>query len=173
MASKIFNYLLGKQNTQDPYDFSDLIGVLLAKPVGTAQASSSNMSNTTTPLLQSSQEVTQLNGDRLPVQGKITMNPGDPASWFAGGKHIGTDIAIPTGTPIPAVGSGKVIEAGENGNWGKTVLVQLTNGMKARYAHLNDINVKPGQEIKDNSIIGQSGSTGLSTGPHLHYQLTK
>lgn len=115
---------------------------------------------------------------RLPIQGTITMRNGDPASWFKGGKHLGEDIAAKSGTPVPSVDSGTVLEAGFQKGWGNTVVVQRQDGTKARYAHLSQINVKPGQDIKDLYILGLVGNTGNvismgGDGSHLHYQVYK
>lgn len=81
------------------------------------------------------------------------------------------DIAVPKGTAIGATMGGTVIEAGERGTYGLTVVVKDAMGNTHRYAHLDRINVKKGQKIGQGVIIGNSGNTGRSTGPHLHYEV--
>mgnify|MGYP006287731391 FL=1 len=86
--------------------------------------------------------------------------------------HHGIDIAGPYGLKIHAAGNGKVISAGYSGyGYGKEVLIDHGYGYRSRYAHLREILVKPGQEIKRGEVLGTMGSTGRSTGPHLHYEV--
>ncbi len=88
--------------------------------------------------------------------------------------HHGIDLAGPYGLNIHATGDGTVIAAHFNRHgYGKEVLVDHGFGFTSRYAHLNDIFVKPGQEIKRGEVLGSMGSTGRSTGPHLHYEVRK
>ncbi|MCI5073920.1 M23 family metallopeptidase [Oricola sp.] len=85
--------------------------------------------------------------------------------------HAGIDLATPSGTNVRATGSGTVVHAGRNGGYGKMVEIRHANGLKTRYAHLSRILVKSGQKVAAGTIIGKSGSTGRSTGPHLHYEV--
>ncbi len=87
--------------------------------------------------------------------------------------HTGTDYRAKRGTPVFSAGGGVVIEAKRNGGYGKTIKVQHRNGYTTRYAHLSRILVKAGQRINAGDVIGKVGSTGRSTGPHLHYELRK
>ena len=87
--------------------------------------------------------------------------------------HRGVDYGVPTGTPIWSVGEGKVLRAGRNGGYGKFIEIRHANGWVSRYAHLSRIQVKRGQKVKQKDIIGAVGSTGMSTGPHLHYELLR
>lgn len=88
--------------------------------------------------------------------------------------HEGTDIAYPTGTSIGARnGSGKVVQAGWLGGYGYCVTIHHPNGMMSRYGHLSRIGVRVGQTVNGGESIGRSGSTGHSTGPHLHYEYKK
>ncbi len=86
--------------------------------------------------------------------------------------HKGTDYAAPTGTPIRAVGDGKVIFAGRNGGYGNVVTIQHGQTYQTRYAHMSKFQrgVRQGTSVKQGQIIGYVGSTGLATGPHLHYE---
>ncbi len=85
--------------------------------------------------------------------------------------HAGIDLAAPRGTPILAAGSGTVRKAGRSGGYGNLVEIEHTNGLRSRYAHLDRIAVKVGQILTVGEKIGEAGSTGRSTGPHLHYEV--
>ena len=85
--------------------------------------------------------------------------------------HSGVDFRAPTGTPVMAAGDGKVVFASRKGGYGKMVEIQHSNGLATRYAHLSKINIKLGERVSRGTIIGKIGSTGRSTGPHLHYEI--
>ena len=87
--------------------------------------------------------------------------------------HTGVDYVAPTGTPVHAAGDGKVIKTstGWSGGYGNQILIDHGGGRVTRYAHLSSINVDVGQYVSGGQVIGYSGSTGRSTGPHLHYEL--
>lgn len=87
--------------------------------------------------------------------------------------HAGVDFAAPTGTPVLAAGDGRIIEAGLNGGYGRWVKVRHDNGLATGYAHLSRIatGVRRSARIRQGQVIGFVGSTGLSTGPHLHFEL--
>jgi murein DD-endopeptidase MepM/ murein hydrolase activator NlpD len=111
-------------------------------------------------------------GMRLPVDGKITSNAGlrhDPID----GKlrvHNGVDIAVPAGTEVRPVASGKIVYAGLRSGYGNVVIVSHPGGMITLYAH-NSVNlVQEGEGVGCSSVIARSGSTGRSTGPHLHFE---
>lgn len=84
--------------------------------------------------------------------------------------HLGVDFAAPTGTPVRTVGNGRVRFAGRQGGYGKVVFVDHNNGQTTVYAHLSRINVRVGQQLDKGDRIGAVGSTGASTGPHLHFE---
>ncbi len=86
--------------------------------------------------------------------------------------HNGVDYAAPTGTPIKATGDGRVVLAGRKGGYGNTVIIQHGNSYRTLYAHMHGFakNIRTGQTVKQGQVIGYVGSTGLSTGPHLHYE---
>ncbi|WP_134706241.1 M23 family metallopeptidase [Rahnella sp. CJA17(1/100)] len=86
-------------------------------------------------------------------------------------QHEGTDFAAPPFTPVFATEKGIVVEAKYHPVAGNYVVVRHPQGWKSRYLHLNRLNVVPGQEIKQGSIVAYSGNTGRSTGPHLHFEL--
>lgn len=85
--------------------------------------------------------------------------------------HYGVDFGAPTGTPVRSVGDGVVVYAGRNGGHGKFVKIDHEGPYMTSYSHLSKIDVKKGQRIKQGELVGKVGSTGMSTGPHLHYQL--
>jgi murein DD-endopeptidase MepM/ murein hydrolase activator NlpD len=90
---------------------------------------------------------------------------GEPA-W-----HDGQDIKVPTGTPVFATGDGTIVSSGWIGGFGNGIVIDHGYGYKTTYAHLSRLDVPKGMNIKRGDQIGLSGSTGSSTGPHLHYQI--
>ncbi|MCP4804721.1 MAG: peptidoglycan DD-metalloendopeptidase family protein [Proteobacteria bacterium] len=84
--------------------------------------------------------------------------------------HYGTDFAAGSGTPVRATGDGKVVYASTNGGHGKYVKLDHAGPYTTSYSHLSKIAVKNGSQVKQGDLIGYVGSTGLSTGPHLHYE---
>lgn len=99
------------------------------------------------------------NGRKHPILNKIRA-------------HRGVDYAAPRGTPIKAAGDGKVVLAGRHGGYGNTVILQHGNKYRTLYAHMNGFakGIRSGGTVKQGQIIGYIGTTGLSTGPHLHYE---
>lgn len=85
--------------------------------------------------------------------------------------HAGIDFEAPAGAPIVAAISGRVVKAGWQAGYGKTVVIERGGRLQSLYGHMSQILVKPGQEIRPGSIIGAVGSTGQSTGPHLHFEM--
>jgi murein DD-endopeptidase MepM/ murein hydrolase activator NlpD len=106
----------------------------------------------------------------LPIKnGKITTAYKKAGKMWSKGYHTGVDFAVPTGTPVLAVADGKI----ENANWGKSygnqVVQKVADGWVI-YAHLNAVRCKPGQVVKKGQIVGESGNSGNSSGPHLHFE---
>ena len=85
-------------------------------------------------------------------------------------RHLGVDYVAPTGTPVRSVGDGVVEFAGRQGGYGNVVKVKHTNDRSTLYAHLSRIDVRMGQRVEQGVRIGAVGSTGWSTGPHLHFE---
>ena len=85
--------------------------------------------------------------------------------------HEGIDFAAPPGTPVLAAGDGRVVQAGRNGGYGNWVEIQHGNGLATGYAHLLRLGpgIRPGTSVHQSQVVGFVGSTGLSTGPHLHF----
>jgi murein DD-endopeptidase MepM/ murein hydrolase activator NlpD len=111
---------------------------------------------------------------RKPVIGEVEFTSGfgirtDP---FLGrpAMHTGLDFRAAMGDPVRATANGKVASAGWAGGYGRMVEIDHGNGLSTRYGHLSDISVKVGDQIKIGQVIGAVGSTGRSTGPHLHYE---
>jgi murein DD-endopeptidase MepM/ murein hydrolase activator NlpD len=92
------------------------------------------------------------------------------ASWSKG-YHTGVDFPVPTGTSVKAVAAGQVVSAGWGGSFGYQVVIRHADGRYTQYAHLSAISVKDGQSVVGGQRIGRSGSTGNSTGPHLHFEV--
>ncbi|MEW9673612.1 peptidoglycan DD-metalloendopeptidase family protein [Ammoniphilus sp. 3BR4] len=88
-------------------------------------------------------------------------------------KHTGIDLAAPEGEPAVSITTGKVSYAGWRGGYGNTVIVDYGNGVQALYGHLSKIAVEPGTTVKAGQLVGFIGSTGRSTGPHLHFEIRK
>jgi murein DD-endopeptidase MepM/ murein hydrolase activator NlpD len=111
----------------------------------------------------------------LPIRnGKITTAYKKKGKYWSKGYHTGVDFAVPVGTCILAVADGVITKA----NWGKSYGVQIVQeiGLRSKkqfciYAHLSKTLVKPGDKVYKGQHIGESGNTGNSTGPHLHFEV--
>ena len=99
--------------------------------------------------------------------GTITSKYGARSSGF----HTGLDIAVPTGTPVYAAAAGTVVKAGWYGGYGYLVVIDHGNGYQTYYAHNSSLCVSAGQSVSKGQNISYSGSTGNSTGPHLHFEV--
>ncbi len=104
---------------------------------------------------------------------KVSSAYGVRSDPFLGVKkfHQGVDLPLPMRTPIQAAGDGTVTFSGLKGGYGQAVEIRHPNGYRTMYAHNDENNVQVGQKIKRGDIIGYSGSTGRSTGPHLHFEV--
>ncbi|MDR1728390.1 MAG: peptidoglycan DD-metalloendopeptidase family protein [Acidobacteriota bacterium] len=111
----------------------------------------------------------------LPVHAPISSAFGVRRDPFTGKSrfHKGVDIAAPAGTPVVAALPGKVVAAGNEGGYGNTVMVEHEDGLRTRYAHLSSINVKVGDRVTSEDTLGTVGSTGRSTGAHLHFEVLR
>lgn len=108
-----------------------------------------------------------------PVQGRLTSSYGHRHGVAGRGNefHTGLDIAAPQGTPVRAASGGVVKSAAADGNYGNAVVIDHGNGVTTRYAHNSVLHVKPGQEVRAGESVAAVGSTGRSTGPHLHFEV--
>lgn len=105
-----------------------------------------------------------------PITGTITSRFGVVSS-IRSGAHTGLDIGASTGTPVKAAASGTVIWAGYKGSLGNLVVISHTNGVQTYYGHCSKIYVSSGQSVSQGQTISAVGSTGNSTGPHLHFEI--
>lgn len=100
----------------------------------------------------------------------LTSHYGDSGSMWSSGHHTGLDFAAPTGTPVKAVGSGKITSAGWSGAYGYRIVLELPDGTEIWYCHLSSMSVTGGS-VAGGDTIGRVGATGNVTGPHLHLEV--
>jgi murein DD-endopeptidase MepM/ murein hydrolase activator NlpD len=126
-------------------------------------------------------------GERVggPVTGAHFASPLEHTSYSSGfgmrmhpikhveTMHAGLDLRAKTGTPVGAAAAGTVVRAEAAGGYGNLVVIRHPDGLETRYAHLSAIEVKKGDEVAVGQQVGQVGSTGQSTGPHLHFEVRK
>jgi murein DD-endopeptidase MepM/ murein hydrolase activator NlpD len=141
----------------------------LAAEIQAAQATPSGVTPTTGQPLSGVAAASSAGASGLiwPVDGPITS----PFGMRWGTLHPGIDIGVPMGTPIAAAASGRVIVAGYDGGYGNLVVIDNGNGIATAYAHQSSIAVTVGQDVSQGQVIGYVGSTGFSTGPHLHFEV--
>lgn len=138
-----------------------------AKPAPAEPAPEADTTSADEPAAQSSGS-----GYTAPVDGATTTTAYRAAggSW-ASGYHTGVDFAAASGTTVKAVGPGTVVSAGWAGSYGNEVVIQHEDGQYSQYAHLSSLAVSAGRTVAGGDQIGLSGSTGNSTGPHLHFEI--
>jgi murein DD-endopeptidase MepM/ murein hydrolase activator NlpD len=102
-----------------------------------------------------------------PVSGPVTS----PFGWRWGRMHEGIDIAVPTGTPVHAAQSGRVIIAGWMGGYGNLVVIDHGGGLSTAYGHNSSFAVGSGASVSQGQVVAYAGSTGNSTGPHVHFEV--
>jgi murein DD-endopeptidase MepM/ murein hydrolase activator NlpD len=112
-------------------------------------------------------------GVDLPVQGIVTSTFGYRADPFSGSRrfHKGMDIAAPIGSPVHSLAAGTISIAAEREGYGRVVVVEHDDGWRSLYAHCDRLDVQPGQRVEAGEGIATVGSSGRSTGPHLHLEL--
>ena len=111
----------------------------------------------------------------LPVHGRVSSGFGQrfhPVLGYAR-MHKGVDVAATAGTPIVAAADGKVVQAGWHGGYGRQVEIAHAAGLETSYGHMSRIAARIGQVVRKGEVIGWVGSTGLSTGPHVHFEVTR
>ena len=108
-----------------------------------------------------------------PVNGQIVSRFGQRSDPFSGegGSHWGVDITAALGTPIHAAADGVIADAEFSGGYGRMVLLDHGNGLTTLYGHMSRMAVVPGQEVRRGEVIGFAGSSGRSTGPHVHFEV--
>jgi murein DD-endopeptidase MepM/ murein hydrolase activator NlpD len=87
--------------------------------------------------------------------------------------HGGIDLGAPYGQSVPAAANGRVVEVGDQGNYGTTVVIDHGSGVRTRYAHLSAVTVAVGDQVGQSQEIGRIGQSGRATGPHLHFEVTR
>jgi murein DD-endopeptidase MepM/ murein hydrolase activator NlpD len=129
-------------------------------------------------------EVRWIDADRLdagseamamPVRGRVSSLFGErfhPVLHYRR-MHNGVDVAARDGAPIVAAASGRVVSAGWSGGYGRRVVIAHGDGLQTTYAHMSSIAAAPGSTVRQGQVIGYVGSSGLSTGPHLHYEVRR
>jgi murein DD-endopeptidase MepM/ murein hydrolase activator NlpD len=111
----------------------------------------------------------------LPVHGRVSSPFGERYHPILGyvRMHKGVDLAASAGTPIVAAADGKVVGAGWHGGYGEQVEIAHAAGLETTYGHMSRIAARIGQVVRKGEVIGWVGSTGLSTGPHVHFEVTR
>ncbi|MGI6551137.1 MAG: peptidoglycan DD-metalloendopeptidase family protein [Syntrophomonadales bacterium] len=162
-GEKQVTYVLTKKNGRVTEN-KVLAEVITRKPVDRIVVTGTRSSYTMT----ASRGGSHVGGLSWPLTGKLT-------SYFGtrGGSHTGLDIDGKTGNSIRAAAGGTVTSAGRNGTYGLMVTIDHGSGLKTRYAHCSSILVKTGQEVSRGQVIARVGSTGKSTGSHLHFEVIK
>ena len=160
-ADGILGAIMGKAGAKPDADIFGLAGV--TAPSNNNNSPIGNIGNfDNTPTTGSNPS----SGDSmLPVKGRITS----PFGMRQRGMHNGTDFGVPIGTPVLAPDDGVVWMAGSNGSAGIMVAINSGN-TQHKLMHLSQIKVQPGEKVKKGQVVGLSGNTGLSTGPHLHWE---
>ena len=125
----------------------------------------------TTEKREKTEEKAHGSGLVAPVNASLGTPYHKAGSAWSKGYHTGVDFAVPTGTTVKAVAAGKVVASGWGGSFGYQVVIRHGDGRYTQYAHLSAISVKAGQTVGAGQRIGRSGSTGNSTGPHLHFEV--
>lgn len=105
---------------------------------------------------------------------KVTSGYGGRKDPITGkqANHGGIDLGVPANTKLTSPVDGVVVETKNSSSWGNTIVIRDGAGNLHRYAHMNGMSVKPGQKVSKGTYVGVSGSTGRSTGAHLHYEVT-
>ncbi|MEW2582471.1 transglycosylase family protein [Streptomyces virginiae] len=119
----------------------------------------------------SAQQKPAASGFSAPVDAALGTAYRVSGSSWSSGYHTGVDFPVATGTTVKSVGPGQVVSAGWAGAYGYQVVIRHTDGRYSQYAHLSALGVKAGQQVSGGQRIGRSGSTGNSTGPHLHFEI--
>ena len=110
-----------------------------------------------------------------PVEGRLMSYFGRRSDPFSGegAFHAGIDISVPTGTEVHATADGMVLSADWAGLYGRMVVIDHGNSVHTQYAHMSQLDVVAGQWVRRGSVVGRSGSSGRSTGAHVHYEVRR
>ncbi|MEU9609550.1 transglycosylase family protein [Streptomyces sp. NPDC048057] len=137
------------------------------KPVRAAETRTKPAASTN----RSADRPTQKAGMSAPVDASTGTPYRKAGTAWSSGYHTGVDFPVPTGTSVKSVAPGRVISAGWAGSYGYQVVIRHTDGKYSQYAHLSALTVRSGQQVASGQRIGRSGSTGNSSGPHLHFEV--
>ncbi|WP_236241260.1 LysM peptidoglycan-binding domain-containing M23 family metallopeptidase [Streptomyces sp. CC228A] len=140
-----------------------------AKPKAAAETRASRSAAKTTAPAKAAAPAAS--GYTSPVAAGVTTPYRASGSMWSSGYHTGVDFAAGSGSTVKAVGPGTVVSAGWSGAYGNEVVIKHTDGNYSQYAHLSSLSVSAGQTVSGGQQIGLSGSTGNSTGPHLHFEI--
>ncbi|MGP4113966.1 M23 family metallopeptidase [Streptomyces sp. 4N509B] len=110
-------------------------------------------------------------GYTAPVAAAASTGYGVAGSLWSSGYHTGTDFSAASGTPVVSIAAGEVVKAGDGGAYGNEIVILHADGHYSQYAHLSSISVSVGQQVGSGDQIGLVGTTGNSTGPHLHFEV--
>lgn len=110
---------------------------------------------------------------RWPVDGTLTSPFGLRRDGLSFEIHRGIDIAVPLGTPVHAMSPGHVVFAGTLSGYGRVVILDHGGGIRTLYAHLSELRVHAGDNVTEDEVIGLSGSSGRTSGPHLHFEIQR
>ena len=161
----------------DPYDWYVLQTTLTVTPLSTIISGTLSPGEQTDRYNVYQQTLGNLqaygNPFDFPWLGYVSSSYGYRVHPISGEKnlHRGVDIAVAQGTPIRAIHDGRVVSAGDAGSYGLCVVIEDEKGYQSRYAHCSSLSVSAGQEVKRGDVIAAVGSTGNSTGPHLHLEI--
>ncbi|MFF2009939.1 M23 family metallopeptidase [Streptomyces sp. NPDC058195] len=141
-----------------------------AEAKAAAERAAESRAGTATRVARSA-ERTALGAFHLPVAGSyVSTSYKSGGSLWSSGSHSGVDFHAASGSSVVAVGAGTVVEAGWGGAYGNNIVLRMADGTYTQYGHLSSIGVAVGQGVAAGQQIGLSGSTGNSTGPHLHFE---
>ncbi|WP_413790255.1 peptidoglycan DD-metalloendopeptidase family protein [Streptomyces rubradiris] len=107
----------------------------------------------------------------LPVNASLGTPYHQQGGAWSSGYHTGVDFLASSGTPVHAIGPGKVVTAGWGGAYGNQVVIRHPDGMYSQYAHLSKVRISAGDTVSGGQVIGLSGATGNAFGPHLHFEI--
>ncbi|MDJ0465685.1 LysM peptidoglycan-binding domain-containing M23 family metallopeptidase [Streptomyces sp. H27-C3] len=143
-----------------------------AQPKSSSSQSSSNASRPEkSESAGSASTASSSSGFTAPVSAGVTTSYRASGGSWSSGYHTGVDFSASSGTSVKAVGAGTVVSAGWSGSYGNEVVIKHNDGRYSQYAHLSSLSVSSGQSVTGGTQIGLSGSTGNSTGPHLHFEI--